>query len=58
MELLKKENKGRKMNTWENYYIQQFTYHNNIIEEQACARRNPLFQLTYSIQTPQHTTGS
>jgi hypothetical protein len=23
-----------------------------------CARRNPLFQLTYSIQTPQHTTDS
>jgi hypothetical protein len=55
MELLKKENKGRKMNTWESYYIQHFTYHNNIIEEETCAKRNPLFHLVYSTQVPQHT---
>ena len=45
MELLQKENKGKKMNTWESYYIQYFTYHNNIIEEQTYANSNPLFQL-------------
>jgi hypothetical protein len=53
MELLQKENKYKKMNTWESYYIQYFTYHNNIIEEQTCAKRNPL---VYSIQnTAAHT---
>jgi organic radical activating enzyme len=58
MELLWKENKGKKMNTWENYYIQYFTYHNNIIEEQTCAKRNPLFQLVYSIQSLHHIPDS
>jgi hypothetical protein len=38
------------MNTWEKYYIQYFTHHNNIIEEQNCARLNLLFQLTYNLQ--------
>jgi hypothetical protein len=58
MELLQKENKGKKMNRWESYYIQYFTYHNNIIEEQTYTKRNPLFQLVYSIQTPQHIPDS
>jgi hypothetical protein len=40
---------------FQSYYIQHFTYHNNIIEEQTCAKRNPLFQLVYSTQAPQHT---
>jgi hypothetical protein len=57
MELLQKENKGKKMNTWENYYIQYFTYHNSIIEEHACAKLNPLFQLAHSIQSLHHTPG-
>jgi hypothetical protein len=57
MEFLQKENKGKKMDTWENYYIQYFTYHNSIIGEQACAKLNPLFQLARSIQSPHHTPG-
>jgi hypothetical protein len=58
MEVLQKENKGKKMNTWENYYIQHFIHHNSIIEEQTYAKLNPLFQLAHSIQSPHHTPGS
>jgi hypothetical protein len=58
MELLQKEEKGIRMNTLENYYIQHFTHHNNIIDEQSCARHNPLFQLTahkHSVTSPEHS---
>jgi hypothetical protein len=48
MDLLQKEKNGIRMNTLENYYIQHFTHHNNIIDEQSCVRHNPLFQLAYS----------
>ena len=58
MELLQKENKGKEKNAWENYYIQYFTYHNSIIEEQARAKLNPLFQLAHTIQPPHHTPDS
>jgi hypothetical protein len=57
MELLPKENKGNKMNTSENYYIQCFSYHNSIIEEQACTKLNSLFQLAHSMQPPPRTPG-
>ena len=57
MEILQKENKGKKMNALENYYIQYFIYHNSIIEEQAGAKLNPLFQLSHSTQSPHRTPG-
>jgi hypothetical protein len=31
------------MNILENYYIQLFHFHNNIIEEQTITKTNPLF---------------
>ena len=55
MELLKKGKKGKKMNTWEDYYLQYFTHQNEIIEEQICAKHNPLFQLEYSTHATRHT---
>jgi hypothetical protein len=55
MELLKKENKGKKMNIWEDYYIQYFTHQNEIKEEQIYAKHNPLFQLAYSTHATRHT---
>jgi hypothetical protein len=48
MELLQKERKGIRMNTLESYYIQHFRHHSNIIDEQSCARHNPLLQIAYS----------
>jgi hypothetical protein len=48
IELLQKERKGIRISTLENYYMQHFTHHNNILDEQSCARHNPLSQLAYS----------
>ena len=51
MELLHKVNKGRKMNTLENYYVECFQHYNTIIKDQSHVRTNPLFQLAYNTQS-------
>ena len=50
MTLLHIEQKGKRMNTLENYYIQLFYHQGKMIKEQNCKEINPLFEVVYHIQ--------
>ena len=50
MALLQTAQKGKRMNTLQNYYIQLFRHNNTIIQEQAHTGNSPLFQVMYDAQ--------
>jgi len=50
MSLLIQVNKGPSMNSFEQSYIQLYSYNNNLIPEQCTGERNPFCQLTHDLQ--------
>jgi hypothetical protein len=51
MTLLQKAQKGKCLNTLENYYIQLFQHNNTIKQKQTHTGNNPLFQRIYDTQS-------
>lgn len=47
MALLQTAQKGERMNTLQNYYIQLLRHNNTIIQEQTHTGNSPLFQVMY-----------
>jgi hypothetical protein len=62
MDLLKACEKGKNINSWENYYIQEEQMSGHLMEKQNTQQANPLFQLgqTYTIhnRTIRHASAS
>jgi hypothetical protein len=50
--------KGNRMNALENYYIQYFQFHNNIIQAQTITKLNPLFQMACNMRSRDHNSDS
>jgi hypothetical protein len=50
--------KGRRMNVWENYYIQFFQHNNTTVKEHVQKERNKLSELIYGLQPHHACAGS
>jgi hypothetical protein len=51
MQMLKPCRKGTRMNTWENFYIEQFHGQNKLVTEQQVNEINPLFEMAITLPT-------
>jgi hypothetical protein len=59
MDLVKPCEKGKRLNTWENYYIQEYQTRRQLMDEQNTQEANLFFQLAQSYtldNTPAHLT--